>query len=114
MGDCLFCRIVDGEIPAERVYEDDDCVAIKDINPGAPVHALVLPRRHIATTSDLAEADEKLAGHLLRVGARIARDKGVAEGGFRLVFNTNRDAGQSVFHIHLHVLGGRALGWPPG
>ena len=114
MGHCIFCRIAAGEIPSNIVHQDDLCIAFKDINPQAPVHLLVVPREHIRTTSELQESHEPLAGHLLRVGAMLAREAGVAESGFRLVFNTNEDAGQTVFHIHLHVLGGRMLGWPPG
>lgn len=111
---CLFCKIIAGEIPSARVHEDDRAVVIKDINPGAPTHLLVLPRKHIATINDLAAEDEALAGHLLRVGAKVAKDAGLAERGYRLVFNTHEDAGQTVFHIHLHVLGGRPMEWPPG
>lgn len=111
---CLFCKIVAGDIPAKRLYEDDHCVVIRDINPMAPTHVLVLPRTHIPTMNDLLEQHETLGGHLLRVGAIIAKQEGVHEGGYRMVFNTNPDAGQTVFHVHLHVLGGRPLGWPPG
>jgi histidine triad (HIT) family protein len=114
MVDCLFCRIVAGVIPSQRVFEDDRCVVIRDIAPVAPRHLLVLPRKHLATINDLSEGDEPLAGHLLRVGAEIARAEGFAHRGYRLVFNTNHDGGQTVFHIHLHVLGGRPMGWPPG
>lgn len=111
---CLFCGIIAGDVPSTRVYEDESCVAFRDINPGAPTHVLVVPRKHIPTMSDLQEEDETLAGHLLRVGAQVAKSEGIAERGYRLVFNTNREAGQTVFHIHLHVLGGRPLEWPPG
>ncbi len=111
---CLFCKIIAGTIPAKTVYEDDRCIAIRDINPQAPTHVLVIPRTHVATINDLEEQHEALAGHLLRVGAKVARDEVIDQRGYRLVFNTNGDAGQTVFHIHLHVVGGRPLGWPPG
>ena len=111
---CLFCRIIAGERPARIVYEDERMVAIEDINPQAPMHVLVIPRRHIATVNDLTEADAGLAGAMVVRAAAIARDRGYADRGYRALFNCNREAGQSVFHIHLHVLGGRRLGWPPG
>jgi histidine triad (HIT) family protein len=110
--DCLFCRIVRKEIPANVVAESDDYVAIRDINPQAPVHVLVIPRAHVATLNDAADAD--LLGRLTLGAARIAKDEGIAETGYRTVINTNRGAGQTVFHIHVHVLGGRPLTWPPG
>ena len=110
--DCLFCRIVRREIPAKLVYEGDDCIAFRDIDPKAPVHILVVPREHVASLND-AE-DSSLVGRLALVAAEIARQEGVAESGYRTVVNTNRAAGQTVFHIHLHLLGGRAMGWPPG
>ena len=111
---CLFCKIVAGEIPAAKVYEDERALAFRDINPQAPTHALVIPRAHIASLNEAEESDEALLGHLLLVAARVARDAGHAEGGYRTVVNTNADAGQTVFHIHVHVLGGRRLSWPPG
>jgi histidine triad (HIT) family protein len=111
---CIFCKIAAGQVPATKVHEDERCLAIRDLNPQAPVHVLVIPREHVATINDLTAAHEPMAGHLLRVGAKVARELGLAESGYRLVFNTNADAGQTVFHIHLHVLGGRAMGWPPG
>jgi len=111
---CLFCRIIAGERPARIVYEDERMVAIEDINPQAPMHVLVIPRRHIATLNDLTEADAGLAGAMVVRAAAIARDRGYADRGYRALFNCNREAGQSVFHIHLHLLGGRRLGWPPG
>ena len=114
MADCLFCRIVRKEIPASVVYEDDELVAFNDINPQAPLHALVIPKRHIATLNDVEGADEALVGKMVRRAAAIAREKGYADSGFRTVFNTNAQAGQTVFHIHLHVLAGRGLTWPPG
>jgi len=112
--DCIFCRIAAGEIPAAKVFEDERAVAFRDINPQAPTHALVIPRAHIASLNEAAEADEALLGHLLVVAARVAREAGHAEAGFRTVVNTNADAGQTVFHLHVHVLGGRRLTWPPG
>ena len=111
---CLFCKIVAGAIPAEKVYEDDGTVAFRDINPQAPVHVLVIPRVHIASLDDAGEADEAKLGQLMLAAARVARQEGLSEGGYRTVVNTGAGAGQSVFHIHLHVLGGRALAWPPG
>ena len=112
--DCIFCKIVAGEIPAAKVYEDERAVAFRDINPQAPTHALVIPRAHVASLNEAGEADEALLGHLLVVAARVAREAGHAEGGYRTVINTGPDAGQTVFHVHVHVLGGRALTWPPG
>jgi histidine triad (HIT) family protein len=114
MADCLFCKIRDGQIPATKVHEDDYCFAFRDINPQAPTHVLVVPKRHIPTLNDIAPDDEALVGHLFVAAAKIAREEGHADEGWRTVFNVNRGAGQTVFHIHLHVLGGRALGWPPG
>jgi histidine triad (HIT) family protein len=114
MSDCLFCKIVDREIPAAIVYEDDRVLAFNDINPQAPVHVLVIPKRHIASLADLAPNHDPIVGELVRRAAAIADERGIAAGGYRTVFNTNRDAGQTVFHIHLHLLGGRSLTWPPG
>jgi histidine triad (HIT) family protein len=111
---CLFCKIINREIPASIVYEDDRLIAINDINPQAPVHVLVIPKRHIASLDELSPADDGLVGEVVRRAAAIAAEKGIAAGGYRTVFNTNRDAGQTVFHIHLHLLGGRSLAWPPG
>ena len=111
---CLFCRIAAGEIPASKVYEDPDVLAFNDLNPQAPLHVLIIPKRHIATTNDLAESDQALVGQLVRRAAAIAGEKGYADRGYRTVFNCNADAGQTVFHIHLHVLGGKRFGWPPG
>ena len=111
---CLFCRIAAGEIPASKVYEDADVLAFNDINPQAPLHVLIIPKRHIATTNDLAESDQALVGQLVRRAAAIAGEKGYADRGYRTVFNCNAEAGQTVFHIHLHLLAGRHLGWPPG
>jgi histidine triad (HIT) family protein len=114
MVDCLFCRIGKKEIPATMVYEDDQLFVINDINPQAPLHALVIPKRHIATLNDLTAADEALVGAMMRRAAAVAAERGYADRGFRSVFNTNAESGQTVFHIHLHVLGGRGLSWPPG
>ena len=112
--DCLFCRIVAGEIPADTVYQDERAIAFRDINPQAPVHALVVPRDHLESLDEAGLRDEALLGHLLRVAARVANEQGLSEGGYRTVINTGSGAGQSVFHLHLHVIGGRALTWPPG
>jgi len=111
---CLFCRIVAGEIPSNRVYEDERMVAFTDINPQAPMHVLVVPRAHVATLNDLTPEHDGLVGEMVRRGAAIAAERGYAAGGFRTVFNCNADAGQTVFHLHLHVLGGRTFSWPPG
>jgi histidine triad (HIT) family protein len=111
---CLFCRIVAGELPAKLIYQDDTLVAFHDINPQAPVHLLVVPRRHIPTLNDLSAEDDGLVGAMLRRATVIAHELGMAAGGYRTVFNCNRDAGQTVFHLHLHVLGGRRMHWPPG
>ena len=114
MADCLFCKVIAREIPAQIVHEDEDLVAFRDINPQAPLHVLIVPRRHIATLNDLQPADDGLVGSMFRRAAALAMENGYAERGYRTVFNCNREAGQSVFHIHLHVLAGRALTWPPG
>ncbi len=111
---CLFCRIVAGEIPAKKVYEDDDLMAFDDINPQAPMHVLVIPRAHVATVNELDRSHDALVGSMVRRAAAIAAERGYAERGYRTVFNCNADAGQTVFHLHLHVLGGRPLAWPPG
>ena len=114
MEDCLFCRIAAGAIPARIVYRDDTLLAFHDVNPQAPVHVLIIPRKHIATLNDLAPEDEATVGAMVRCASSIARDLGHAEAGYRTVFNCNAAAGQSVFHIHLHLLAGRELAWPPG
>lgn len=114
MSNCLFCKIVAGEVPAALVHQDDRIVAFKDINPQAPLHLLIVPRKHIATLNDLSPEDEGLVGAMCRVAAALAKEHGYQERGYRTVFNTNREAGQTVFHIHLHLLAGRGLGWPPG
>ena len=112
MTDCLFCRIIGRLIPAKIVHEDDRVLAFDDVNPAAPVHVLVVPKIHVSTLNDLG--DESLAGHLLAVTAKVAGELGVAGPGYRVVVNVNRDAMQSVFHLHIHLIGGRPLGWPPG
>jgi histidine triad (HIT) family protein len=112
--DCLFCRIIAGEIPSEIVHQDERAVAIRDINPQAPTHVLIIPREHIESLNDISQRDESLLGHLQRVAARIANDAGHADTGYRTVINTGAGAGQSVFHLHVHLLGGRPMHWPPG
>lgn len=114
MDDCIFCKIAAGDIPADRVFEDDRVVAFRDLNPQAPTHVLIIPKRHISTLNDLEPGDEALVGHLLATAKTVAADEGFAETGYRTVVNCNADGGQTVFHIHLHLLGGRRLHWPPG
>lgn len=111
---CLFCKIIAGEIPGDFVHQDERCVVIRDINPQAPMHVLVIPKEHLESLDDAAQKDEQLLGHLLRVGARVANEQGHGESGYRTVINTGAGAGQSVFHLHVHVLAGRPLSWPPG
>lgn len=112
--ECLFCKIREGQIPAKVVHRDDHCLAFEDINPQAPMHLLVIPLKHIPTINDISVDDVELVGHLYRAAAKLAKDRGYADSGYRTVMNCQRDAGQTVFHIHLHVLAGRALTWPPG
>lgn len=112
--DCLFCRIASGEQDADVVDEDDRWLAFRDINPQAPTHVLVVPKRHVDHVDDLGADDRDLAGELLLAAGRVARQEGLAEEGYRVVANTGRRAGQSVFHLHFHVLGGRSMKWPPG
>ena len=112
--DCLFCRIIDGDLPADIVYENDSLVAFRDINPIAPTHILLIPRRHITTMNDLQDGDASLVGELFLAAARLAAEEGLAEDGYRVVMNCKEAAGQSVFHIHLHLMGGRTMTWPPG
>jgi histidine triad (HIT) family protein len=114
MENCLFCRIVAGEIPAKKVFEDELILVIEDIAPVAPLHLLLLPKRHIVNALDLQDADAPLVGHMFQVAARLARERGMADAGFRIVNNNNAGAGQSVFHVHLHLLAGRQFHWPPG
>ncbi len=110
---CLFCKIIEGSIPSTRVYEDDRCIAFADIHPHATVHLLIVPRKHIASLAEAAPEDEPLLGHLLWVVSALARQKGLAKG-YRTVINTGEDGGQTVDHLHLHLLGGRIMHWPPG
>jgi histidine triad (HIT) family protein len=114
MSDCLFCGVVEGKIKGNIVYQDDSVVAFKDINPKAPVHVLIIPRRHVAGVLDLAADDGAVIGHIFEIAARLAREQGIAGSGFRVVVNSGADAGQSVFHLHYHLLGGRRMTWPPG
>lgn len=114
MSDDLFMKIIEREIPADIVYEDDDVLAFKDINPQAPLHVLVIPKKRIRTLNDARDEDEALLGKLVNTARKIARENHVAENGYRVVMNCNRDAGQTVFHVHLHLLGGRSFSWPPG
>ncbi len=112
--DCLFCKILAGDIPADKVYESDEAIAFRDINPQAPTHVLIIPREHIATINDLQAGQEAIVGNLYLVAKKIAADEGIADDGYRVVMNYNEAAGQTVFHLHLHLLGGRQQGWPPG
>ena len=112
--DCLFCKILAGDIPADVVYESETAIAFRDINPKAPTHVLIIPRRHIPTINDISSDDHEIVGSLLSVAKAIAADEGLSEDGYRVVMNCNEAAGQTVFHIHLHLLGGRNLEWPPG
>lgn len=114
MSDCIFCGIAAGQIPATMLYDDGEVLAFRDINPEAPVHLLIVPRRHISTLNDLNEADAALIGRLYLAGKQVVAELGVAERGYRTVINCNRDAGQIVFHVHMHLLAGREMGWPPG
>lgn len=114
MSDCLFCKIIAGDIPSTAVYQDDTTYAFRDINPQAPVHVLVVPRQHIARISDASPADEAMLGHLLFVAAEIARQEGISDAGYRLVVNCGEHGQQAVEHLHVHVMGGRQLNWPPG
>lgn len=112
--DCLFCKIAAGQVPATLLHQDDDVLVFRDIAPQAPLHALVIPRRHITTLNDLEPADAGLLGKMVLTAKQVAAAEGVAEGGYRVVMNCNRDGGQTVYHIHLHLLGGRGMHWPPG
>jgi len=114
MSDCLFCKIVNGDIPAELIYEDDDVAAFNDVNPQAPHHFLCIPKRHISTTNDLEASDAETIGKLTLAASKIAKERGIAEDGYRMVMNCNNHGGQTVFHIHMHVLAGRQMAWPPG
>ncbi len=112
--DCLFCKIAKKEISVEFIFEDDNMIAIKDINPQAPTHILVIPKRHISTLNDIVDLDGSLLGEMTISAKNLASELGISDSGYRLVWNTNRGAGQTVFHIHMHLLGGRAMTWPPG
>ena len=114
MSDCLFCKILDGEIPCDRVYEDDHVIAFRDMNPQAPTHILVIPRKHISTVNDLTVDDKNIVGEMMLAAQAIAKQEGIEDDGYRLIMNCNEGAGQTVFHIHLHILGGRRMNWPPG
>jgi len=114
MNDCLFCKIIAGEIPSAKIHEDAECVAFNDISPQAPTHVLIVPREHLASLAEAQAGHEKTLGHLLLTASEIARSKGFAEDGYRVVINTNRDGGQTVFHLHVHLLGGRPFFFPPG
>ncbi len=111
--DCIFCKIIAGEMPSHKVYEDDTVYAFEDINPVAPMHILVVPKKHMSDVNEISHADEALLGHMILVAQKLVADKGMS-GGYRLVMNSGVSAGQSVFHIHLHLLAGRQFGWPPG
>lgn len=113
-GDCLFCKIANKEIEAEVVYEDDEILAFKDINPKAPIHFLFIPKRHIASLNDIGEGDAGILGKILLKAKEVAKNHGIDENGYRVVMNCNKDAGQEVFHVHAHLLGGRKFAWPPG
>ena len=112
--DCLFCKIIAGDIPSAKVYEDELVYAFRDIEPQAPVHVLIIPKEHIASANYLTEENASIVGHIFAVAAKIAKDEGIAEGGYRIVNNCGEDGGQTVGHLHFHMLGGRSLQWPPG
>ena len=114
MAECIFCQIVEGAIPSRKLYEDDQVIAFDDMNPQARVHVLVVPKRHLVSLDDTQDSDTALLGQLLIVCAKMARERGIVESGYRVVVNTGREAGQTVFHLHLHMLGGRSFIWPPG
>ncbi|MFZ2257461.1 MAG: histidine triad nucleotide-binding protein [Clostridiaceae bacterium] len=112
--DCLFCKIADGQVPSEIIYEDENCVAFNDINPAGPVHFLIVPKKHIGSVAEITEEDEALLGHMLKLIAILANDKGLNENGYRVVSNIGKDGQQTVHHLHFHVIGGRSMTWPPG
>ncbi|MBN1350760.1 histidine triad nucleotide-binding protein [candidate division KSB1 bacterium] len=114
MTDCIFCRLIKGELPSDIVYRDDDVIAFRDIDPKAPVHILIIPLKHIRTVNDLSPADQMLVGKMILIAQKIAEQERIDQRGYRLIFNCNRDGGQAVYHIHLHLLGGRGMHWPPG
>ena len=110
--DCLFCKIVNGDIPADKLYEDEDILAFRDISPQAPVHFLIIPKKHIGGPAEAAADDDRLMGRIVRMAGQLAAKEGIEQ--YRLIFNNGEEAGQTVFHVHMHVLGGRTMGWPPG
>jgi len=114
MDNCLFCKIINGEITAKKVYENEHIIAFNDIDPKAPVHILVIPKKHIRSINELNSSDINLAGEIILAAKKIAKDQGIDSKGFRVVFNTNDDGGQTVYHIHMHIMGGRQMQWPPG
>ena len=114
MDDCLFCKIVAGDIPADKVFENNNIYAFRDIDPKAPTHILIIPKEHISTTNDLDESHKTLEGEIMLTAKEIPGQEGIADSGYRTVFNCNQDGGQAVYHIHLHLLGGRHMNWPPG
>ncbi len=114
MEDCIFCKIINKEIPASIVFEDEKMIAFNDINPQAPIHILLIPREHFTSLNDIPEEKKNILSHLLLKARQISQEKGIAEKGYRIVLNTEKDSGQEVFHIHLHLLGGRRMHWPPG
>ncbi|MBN1684684.1 MAG: histidine triad nucleotide-binding protein [Gammaproteobacteria bacterium] len=114
MPDCIFCKIINKEIPAKIIYEDDRVVAFDDIEPQAPVHVLIIPKEHVATLNDLTEEHTELVGYMTQVAKKLAKELGIDEKGYRVLMNCNRQGGQAVYHIHLHLLGGRQMHWPPG
>ncbi|MFC1576461.1 histidine triad nucleotide-binding protein [Candidatus Omnitrophota bacterium] len=114
MSDCIFCKIAKGEIESKVVYKDDQLVAFEDMRPRAPVHIVIIPKKHIERVSDIGEGETRLAGEMVAAAAKLAREKNIESSGYRLVMNCNKDAGQEVFHLHLHLMGGRKFKWPPG
>lgn len=114
MSDCIFCKIINNEIPCEKVYEDDKVLSFKDISPAAPVHILIIPKQHISSVNEMSEEHKELIGHIFLVAKMLAKQLGVSENGYRVVTNCGEQAGQSVKHVHFHMLGGRNLNWPPG
>ncbi|HIB26392.1 MAG TPA: histidine triad nucleotide-binding protein [Candidatus Marinimicrobia bacterium] len=114
MNECLFCKMVSGDIPCEKVYENELILSFRDIDPKAPTHILIIPKKHIETLNEINENDQDLLGELLLMAKKIAKDEGIDASGYRTVFNCNADGGQTVFHIHMHLLGGRLMAWPPG
>ena len=112
--DCIFCKIIKGELPTDKVYEDENILAFNDLHPRAPIHQLIVPKKHIATLNDLTEEDTELVGTMVQTARHLAEKANISKSGYRTVFNCNKDGGQEVFHLHLHLIGGRALHWPPG